>query len=92
MILLLHIAIAISSIAWATYGYIRPTDKNIQASYALITMTFMSGFALVWSEPAQILRTCLSGIGYLAVVTAAVMLTRKKLSYIQSIQATQASE
>lgn len=83
MIILLHVIIAFSSIASATRGYIRPTNKNQQISYALIALTFVSGFMLVWSEPAQMLRTCLSGIVYLAVVTAGVLLTRRKVALMQ---------
>ncbi len=80
--------------ASATFGYIRPTNKNLRVSYVLIALTFMSGFYLVWSEPAAMLRTCLSGITYLAVVTAAVFLTRRKMLPKQSehIQAQQVVE
>lgn len=90
MIIILHILIAIASIVSATYGYIRPTNRNLQISYALIVMTFMSGFILVWSEPAQILRTCLSGITYLAIVSVGVFLTRRKITLLQQPQGEQA--
>lgn len=83
MIISLHVLIALSSVVCATHGYIRPTNKNLYMSYALIAMTFISGFALVWTEPAQMLRTCLSGIAYLAVVTAGVVLTRRKMAVMQ---------
>lgn len=89
MIITLHVLIALSGIACATYGYIRPTNKSLYASYGLIAMTFISGFILVLAEPAQMLRTCLSGIAYLAVVTAAVVLTRRKMS-LAEMQAEQA--
>lgn len=70
--------------ACATFGYARPTNTNLKMSYALIALTFASGFYLVWSEPAQMLRTCVSGIAYLTVVSAGVVLTRRKLAAIEA--------
>jgi len=87
MIILIHVAIALLSIGCATLGYIRPTNKIIKASYALIAMTFTSGFYLVIVEPSSMLRTCLSGVAYLSVVSAAVFLTRRKLALLLEEQA-----
>lgn len=86
MIILIHVVIALLSIGCATFGYVRPTNKNLQLSYGLIVLTFASGFYLVWMEPAQMLRTCLSGITYLAIVTAAVFLTRRKMIMLEKEQ------
>lgn len=86
MTIAIHIIIALLSITCATFGYIRPTNKNLKISYVLVALTFASGFFLVWSEPAQILRTCLSGITYLAVVSAGILLTRRKLVTLHSEQ------
>lgn len=87
MIILIHVIIALLSIASATFGYIRPTNKNLRLSYALIALTFISGFYLVWSEPTAMLRTCLSGIAYLTVVSVGVFLTRQKMSLVRDEQA-----
>lgn len=86
MIVLIHVLIAISSIVCATIGYARPTSSNLKVSYALIAATFTSGFFLVLSEPAHMLRACLSGVTYLAVVTAVVAMTRRKASLLQQAQ------
>ena len=80
MIVIIHVVIAVLSVVVATIGYSRPTNATLRMSYGLVVLTFGSGFFLVWNEPTQILRTCLSGIGYLAVVLAAIVLTRKKLA------------
>lgn len=80
MIVLLHILIAISGIIWTTYGYFRPTTTNLRISYALVGLTFATGFYLVWSEPAKILHMCLSGLGYLALVGVGIVLSQRKLS------------
>lgn len=80
MIIAIHVLIALLSIGCATLGYIRPSNNTLRASYTFITLTFASGFFLVVSEPTHILRTCLSGIAYLSVVTAVVLLTRRKMA------------
>ncbi len=87
MIIIVHVIIAILSILWTTYGYIRPTRTNIRASYALVVLVFVSGFYMVWSEPAQMIRACMSGLAYLGVVLLGIMATRRKLVGIQSEQA-----
>lgn len=83
MIIVLHVTIALLSIISATYGYSRPTTLNLKFSYAFILGTFASGFYMVWVEPAQMVRTCLTGIAYLAVVSAAVVVTRRKLAALE---------
>ena len=84
MIIALHVIVALLSMAWTTFGYIRPTRKNLYTSYALVGLTFASGFYMVWSEPAQMLRACMSGITYLAIVSAGIVLTHKKLVRLQN--------
>jgi hypothetical protein len=84
MIVVLHVAIAVASILCATFGYIKPTNNNLRMSYLLIALTFTSGFFLVIAEPAHMVRTCLSGIIFLSVVTAGVMLTRRKMAAIET--------
>lgn len=84
MIILLHVLIALSGIIWTTYGYFRPTNVNLRVSYALVALTFTSGFYLVWSEPAQILHMCLSGLTYLAIVGGGIALSKRKLMALQA--------
>lgn len=84
MIIVLHVIIALTSLVWATIGYIRPTNTNLRVSYALIALTFITGFYMVMMEPAQMLRTCLSGVTYLAIASVGVLLTRRKLAALQS--------
>ena len=86
MIVLLHVLIAISSIVCATLGYARPTNSNLNISYALIAATLVSGFVLVVSQPAVMLQACVSGVVYITIVTAVVAVTRRKIA-LQQIQA-----
>jgi Trk-type K+ transport system membrane component len=87
MIIAVHVVIALLSILWTTYGYLRPTNSNIRASYVLVALVFVSGFYLVWSEPAQMIRACMSGLAYLGIVSLGILATRRKLVTIQSEQA-----
>ncbi len=80
MIVLLHVLIALSSIAVAAYAYVRPSQKSLLASYGLIAATTGSGFYLVVTAPAHMIEACLMGVAYLAVVSVATVATRIKLA------------
>jgi hypothetical protein len=84
MIIVLHVIIALASLVWVTIGYFRPTNTNLRLSYALIALTFLTGSYMVLMEPAQMLRACLSGVTYLAIASAGVLLTRRKIASLQS--------
>lgn len=84
MIIATHVLIALLSIGCATLGYIRPSNNILRASYALVAMTFTSGFILVWSAPAQMLQACVSGLVYVSVVTAVMFLARRRHALLQS--------
>lgn len=86
IVILTHIIVALLSIACTTFGYIRPTPTNLQASYILAGLTFATGFYMVLSEPVSMLRACLSGVAYLTVVMAGIVLTRRKLALRYSEQ------
>jgi hypothetical protein len=68
MFLLLHILIALSSIAFTSYLFVAPTRRNFQVSYALIGLTLASGTYLVISTHARLLASCETGLIYIGVV------------------------
>lgn len=80
MVLLLHILIALSSVAFSTYLFIRPTKQKLYASYGLIALTFISGTYLVATSHVNMLQTCASGLVYAAAMTLATVLARNKLA------------
>lgn len=84
MIIILHVTIALLGILLTTYSYLRPTKNNLRASYTFVALTFISGFYLVWSEPAQMLHTCMTGLAYLGVVSVGIIMARRKLAVMQS--------
>jgi hypothetical protein len=87
MITIIHVIIAVLGIIWTTYGYVRPAKAGLRASYALVALTFVSGFYLVWHEPAQMIRACTTGLVYLGVVSLGILATRRKLISLENEQA-----
>ncbi|HEX5796970.1 MAG TPA: hypothetical protein VFX86_01120 [Candidatus Saccharimonadales bacterium] len=80
MVLIIHIAIALFSIGYATFLFFHPTQTRINATYGLITLTLGSGTYLIWNTGAHILQGCIMGLTYLAGVSAAVILAKRKLA------------
>lgn len=83
--LLLHIFIALMSVAFASYLLIVPTPKKLHASYGFIAATLASGTALVITEPAYILHSCVSGLVYIAAVSLITMRARTKVFAIEAL-------
>lgn len=90
MIILLvsHIIIALSSIAWATYVLLRPSFRKIYVSYGMIGATLATGTVLVVMSSRPILASCLTGLVYavgMTCVTIAAHVKVKKLA-TESVQ------
>lgn len=79
MILLIHIIIAVSSVAHTTLLLMRPSQAKLYASYGLVAATLASGIYLTAINPASMLRTCTTGLIYVTIVTVAIAIARKKL-------------
>ena len=87
MLLITHIIIAITSVAYTTLLLIRPTQTKLYTSYALVGATLASGIYLTVVNPASMLRTCTTGLVYVVIVTAGIALARKKLATTQQYAA-----
>lgn len=68
---MLHVAIALASLAVAIYACWRPSTQVIKLNYGLIVATVGSGVGLVVIDASQMLHTCMMGFGY--VVVAAIL-------------------
>lgn len=79
MSLVIHILIALSSVALTTYTYFAPSRFKLHLSYTLIGLTLATGTYLVFLNPAHLVSACTSGIFYLSVVSAGSLLARRKL-------------
>lgn len=72
MIILIHVIIALASIAVASYAFFSPSIKKILVSYGLIIATAASGSFLIVTASSNVLQSCLVGLSY---VTAVSMVT-----------------
>ena len=80
MVLLIHIIVALSSLAVSTASYVRPAKQLLQTSYALIGLTLASGTYLVLSTSAHLLQSCVTGLVYVGAVSVIVVGARRKLA------------
>lgn len=78
MILLLHIIVALISIVQAGILYVKPVRANFTIQYGLIAGTLTTGTVLVVSMSSHMLQACVSGLVYLAIVTTALALSRRR--------------
>jgi len=83
MILLLHIAIALSSVALSTYTFFRPSRTVLHVSYGLVGATFASGFYMIAMTPTHLVQACISGLVYLGVIAFALLAARQKITLIE---------
>lgn len=65
----IHVAIALASIAAATYLVFSPDRKLVVVSYGLIAATIASGVMLVVIQPTALLHACVTGLIYTSIVT-----------------------
>jgi hypothetical protein len=79
MTLLLHIIIALSSVALTTITFIAPSRAKLRISYGLIGATLVSGAYLVLTSSAHMLQACVTGLLYVAFMTVGVIAARRKL-------------
>lgn len=80
MILPLHIVIAMLSVLFTTYLYLRPTRLKLRVSYGLVSATLVSGTYLVLSMQAHMLQACITGLLYVSGTCIGIALARGKLA------------
>jgi hypothetical protein len=85
MLLLTHIIIALASIATTTYLAFAPSRGKFYASYALIGLTLITGTILVITLHAPMLKTCLSGLAYLAVALSGVVVGYRRFAHAKQL-------
>lgn len=80
MLLIIHILIAISSLALTSWMVIRPSSTKISAAYALAGLTLLSGTLLAISSPGYLVQACVSGLIYNALAFGGIKLAGRKLA------------
>lgn len=84
MILLIHILIAMASIAFATYLFFAPSRAKLAMTYGLVASTVASGVYLIVSTPVHMTQTCVTGLVYLGAVAVVIGLAYRKLLAIEA--------
>ena len=79
MILLVHILIALSSVGVATLAFFKPTNARLYTSYGLIAATLASGTFLILTLSTNILKSCLTGLVYVTIVSAITVATHVRV-------------
>jgi hypothetical protein len=72
MILLIHIVIALASIAAASFAFLKPSKKSLAFSYGFISATLASGTFLVVTLSSDLLLT------YITVVSVVTLASHAK--------------
>lgn len=80
MVLVLHILVALASVACATYVFFSPSRKGLRFNYGLVMATVATGTYMVATQPVHILQTCLSGLLYTGFVSALLLLASRRLA------------
>lgn len=83
VILFTHIVIATAGILAALIALIKTSPRAISASYALTAGTIASGTVLVVLGSAHILKTCVTGLVYTAIVLGLTSIAKQRLENTQ---------
>jgi len=83
MFLVVHITIACLSVVYSTYLLAVPSQKGLLASYALVTLTLVTGTYLVFQN-GHIVSTCVTGLVYIAFVASELTFVRFRLAKSRS--------
>ncbi len=79
MFLLLHILVALTSVAQTTYLLFSPSKSKLHFTYTFVGLTLISGTYLGFSKPAHLVQTCVTGLIYIGVISAGIISTHRKL-------------
>ena len=85
MILLLHIGVAVLSLAFAGLAFIIPSQTKLHISYGLVGLTFVTGTYLVVQAPAHMAEACVMGLFYTSLIIVATVFTRRKLINTEAV-------
>jgi hypothetical protein len=79
MVILIHVIIALASVGLASFTYFKPGIKRLMASYGLIIATVASGTYLIVSAEGSILKSCLTGLLYVTIVSIITIATHVRV-------------
>lgn len=80
----IHVIVALLSLGAATANQFRPAKSLLRISYGLAVGTLASGALLILLSHASVIRTCVTGVVFLGVVSLLNESARLKLSTHQT--------
>lgn len=80
MFVLIHVVIALSTVAYTAYLYFNPAPNKFSPAYYLLGGTIGSGVLLIFTTGASIIRTCLTGLFFIGLVSAGIIASKHKLA------------
>lgn len=84
MIVLIHVLAALGSITYTTYLIFSPSAFKLRIAYGFMAGTLLSGSYLAIAGSSSLLRTCITGLVYISLVSVGLVLAQKKLVRINS--------
>jgi hypothetical protein len=84
IIVLIHVIIAVTSMAFSSFTFLKPAIQRLFVSYGLIIGTVASGTFLLITTPSNILKSCLMGLFYLTVISIVTIATHVKIRRLAS--------
>lgn len=79
MIILIHVIVALLSIAMATFVAFRPTNRRLIGHYVLVGSTIGTGAYLVIRDNAQLITACRAGLVYVGVAAVLTVIATIRL-------------
>jgi hypothetical protein len=80
ILLISHIAIALSSIIVTTTLAVAPSQRKVYTSYGFIAATLATGTYLVVVTHTPLLHVCTSGLLYLGIALSGVVIGQRRLA------------
>lgn len=77
--IMLHIAIALTSLILSVIGVMRPSQRLVRINYGLIVGTVVSGALLAVIDQKQLLHVCMSGFTYLLAASVLTFIMRRRV-------------
>ena len=80
MLVVLHVILALSSVAYSSFLLIAPSKTRFYATYGLVGGTLATGTYLTISTHTPILKACLTGLVYISVIVVLVVAAQRRFA------------
>lgn len=82
MVLIIHIIAALSSVGLTGINYIWPSKVRMKVDYGLVALTLVTAVYLIWTNPKDLISSCISGVTYFTIVLIGILATQRKMARI----------